>query len=663
MPAPRARAAGCSVRRAVTGASGQHPPARSVGIDVGGTFTDLVSIDEEGGVRAAKVLSTPGDQADGVMRALDEQEDARGARLIAHGTTVATNTLLERTGARVALCTTAGMEDLLFLRRQHRAALYDLSQHHAPALVAPSLCFGVPERVEPSGICRALTEGAAREVAERVRASAPEIVAVSLLHSFTEPAHERTLARALHDAMPAVDVVLSCDVLPEIREYERTATTAAEAYLRPRVSRYLAHLAQRLAHGGFPPLAVMTSAGGMCTAEEAMTGAAGLALSGPAGGVVGAAAVARLVGIPTALTIDIGGTSADAGVMVDGEALMEPGGEVAHVPIALARVLVETVSAGGGSVGWVDDGGALRVGPSSAGAEPGPAAFGRGGVQATVTDAHVVLGHVRHGRMSGGVTLDPVLAHAAVARLAEQLGATPERTAQSMIASADAAMARALRRVSVERGLDPRRCALVAYGGGGPLHACALAEHLGMRTVFVPPQAGVLSALGLALAPERREAVASVMRPTDSLEGDDVRAICSALAARVASRGSRHWWARVRYRGQGHELEVPVTPEDTGASIAARFAWTHDKRFGYTLNAATETIGVRHATVGEAREVHLARRGVGWWTSEMEDSGALLDAEVEGPATIGLPDATLLVRHGWTARALPVGGWLVEHAS
>ncbi|HET7586360.1 MAG TPA: hydantoinase/oxoprolinase family protein [Gemmatimonadaceae bacterium] len=634
--------------------------ALSVGIDVGGTFTDLVSVDAEGAVQAVKVLSTPSDQADGVMRALSTHGAAQPAERIVHGTTVATNALLERTGARVALCITAGTEDLLELRRQDRAALYDLTRHHPPALVPRERCVGVPERREPQAIRRALSDASAREVADRVRQAAPEIVAVSLLHACGDATHEQLLARALRAALPGVDVVLSSDVLPEIREYERTATTVAEAYLRPRVARYMAHLAERLAENGYPPLAVMTSAGGMRTAADAMTSAASLALSGPAGGVVGAAAVARLVGIRDALTIDIGGTSADAGVIVDGEPLMDTGGMVARVPIALARVLVETVSAGGGSIGWVDDGGALRVGPASAGAEPGPAAFGRGGVDATVTDAHLVLGHVRQRRMSGGVALDPALAWQAVARLAAQCGAEVERTAQAMIAAADAAMARALRRVSVERGLDPRRATLVAFGGGGPLHGCALAEHLGMRAVYIPPHSGVLSAVGLALAPERRETLASVMRPTDALEHEDVRSICIALADRVAADGERKWWARVRYAGQGHELEVPVTPDDTGAAVAARFAWTHQRRFGYTLDLPSEIVGVRYATIGAARSVRLARHGVGWWTSEMEDTGALLDAEVPGPATIALPDATMLVRSGWIARAHPVGGWMVE---
>jgi N-methylhydantoinase A len=377
--------------------------------------------------------------------------------------------------------------------------------------------------------------------------------------------------------------------------------------------------------------------------------------------VVGAAYVAKLAGFRDALTIDIGGTSADAGVILDGEPLTESGGLVAGVPIALPRVLVETVSAGGGSLGWVDDGGALRVGPRSAGSRPGPAAFGLGGTEATVTDAHVALGNVRAGGLSGGVRLDGALARAAVDRLAARVGTTAERTAAAMVAAADAAMARALRRVSVERGVDPRRCVLVALGGGGPLHACALADHLGMRTVLVPPMAGVLSALGLAIAAERREAVASVMRPADALSADDVRALAAGLAERAGAGRTRLWWVRARYAGQGHELEVPVEPGEDGSLLAARFGELHARRYGFALERAVEVVSARHAALGAAREARLVRQGPhAWEPGAMVDGGGPLDVAVRGRATIALPDATLLVAGGWTARALPLGGWLVE---
>jgi N-methylhydantoinase A len=588
-----------------------------------------------------------------------------------HGTTAVTNLLLERTGARVALCATAGHVDVLHLRRQDRASLYDLSAHHPAPLVARADTVAVDERMAPDGVVRALEPETVASVVDAVRALAPEAVAVSLLHAYAHDAHERALAEALEAALPGIDVVRSSVVHPEIREYERTSTTVAEAYARPRVRRYLERLGERLAEGGFPAPGVMTSGGGVRAAHEAARSAAALALSGPAGGVVGAAAVLRALGLPLGLTIDIGGTSADVGLVLDGEPLVESGGEIAGVPIALPRVLVETVSAGGGSVGWVDEAGALRAGPRSAGAEPGPAAFGRGGTEATVTDAHLLLGHLGAARMSGGVQLDMAAAARALHALAARLpdGVDAERIARAMLAAADAAMARALRRVSVERGLDPRAMVLVAFGGGGPLHACGLAERLGMTRVLVPPYAGVLSAVGLAAAPERREALASVMRPTDALDAGALHALVEGLARRAGAGAERRTWVRARYAGQGHELEVPVHDADDGSSLAARFSAVHQQRVGFTLPRPVEIVSARHAastsgpaprfTRGSAR-AELSRRADG--AAIVHDMAGTAPERVEGPATIVLPDATVLVPAGWTARALAIGGWMLEAA-
>lgn len=646
----------------------------SIGIDVGGTFTDLVAVSlDDGTARSGKVLSTPHDQSVGVEAALRGHAARTEVARIVHGTTVVTNMLLERRGARVVLCATRGATDLLELRRQERASLYDLSRHHPAPLVAPGAVVAVHERVTPGGVAVPLTPAEAAQVAEQVATLAPDIVAVSLLHAYADPAHEAQLAQALARRLPGLDVVVSSEVLPEIREYERTATTVCEAYARPGVGVYLANLSRRVAALGMPAPGVVSSSGGMCAAGDAARHAASLALSGPAGGVAGAALVARLAGFDRALSIDIGGTSADVGLILDGEPLVESGGLVAGVPIALPRVLVETVSAGGGSLGWVDDGGALRVGPRSAGALPGPVAFGRGGTQATVTDAHVVLGNIRAERMGGDVRLDAVAARAAVARLAATLGATPERIAEAMVATADAEMARALRRVSVERGIDPRSCVLVAFGGGGPLHACALAERLGMTRVLVPPHAGVLSALGLAVAPERRVGIVSVMRPVASLAADDWLRLSDEASRRAAGGGSgdvaarpgaavdRRLVARLRYRGQGHELEVPVLAGDDAERVSARFAAAHDRRYGFVLDLDVEAVSLRATLSSRAPEVRLQRTGSQpWHAREMVDHGAALDATVRGAAVITLPDATLRVAAGWSARALPMGGWLLE---
>jgi N-methylhydantoinase A len=634
----------------------------AVGIDVGGTFTDLAAVDADGAVHARKTLTTPGDQSEGVARSLELLGvPAAEVHRIVHGTTVATNALLERTGARVALCATAGATDLLELRRQERASLYDLAAHHPAPLVHPSDVVAVDERIAPEGVLRELSPGELQRVAEQVSTLGAEAVAISLLHAYADPRHEHAVAEVLRDRLPQVDVVLSSDVLPEVREYERTSTTVAEAYLRPRVAGYLSRLVRRLADAGYPAPGVMTSGGGMRDAASAARSAASFALSGPAGGVVGTALVARAAGFADALGVDIGGTSADVGLVLNGQPLVEPGGPIAGVPISLPRVLVETVSAGGGSVGRLDDGGALRAGPRSAGARPGPAAFGLGGIDATVTDAHVVLGHIRAARIAGGVGIDAHAAHAAVERLATALGESVERVARAMLAVADAAMSRAMRRVSVERGVDPRRCVLVAFGGGGPLHGCALAELAGMRTVLVPPHAGVLSALGLAVSPERREAMASVMRSASDLGAEAIGELCDDLDARCGTLEQRERWVRARYAGQGHEMDVPISPGDDGEAIAHRFAALHAERVGFTLDRFVELVSARATASGEALDARLARRGRSSFSAANPvDEGGELEATVRGPANIALPDATLLVREGWTARALPIGGWLLE---
>ena len=634
----------------------------SIGIDVGGTFTDLVGVRDDGTVRTGKVLSTPSDQSEGVERSLREAgADGASVARIVHGTTVVTNMLLERRGAKVVLCATSGATDLLELRRQERASLYDLAAQHPDPLVPSERVIAVPGRLAPEGVLRDLPDEAAAAAAELVAQREPDIVAISLLHSYADPTHEQRLATAIARRLPGIDVVCSSDVLPEIREYERTATTCCEAYARPGVGVYLRRLADRLKALGLPSPGVVGSGGGMADAADAARSAASLALSGPAGGVAGAALVARMAGFDRALSIDIGGTSADVGLILDGEPLVESGGQVAGVPIALPRVLVETVSAGGGSIGWVDEGGALRAGPRSAGAVPGPVAFGRGGTQPTVTDAHVALGNIAASHVSDAVRVDADAARASVAALAERVGRSMEKTAEAIIAAADAAMARALRRVSVERGIDPRSCVLVAFGGGGPLHACGLADRLGMTRVLVPPHAGVLSALGLAVAPERRTAIGSVMARLDQMSTSALSAIFDGLASRNGSAPNVSHVARMRYRGQGHELEVAFDPGMTPSQLGERFAAIHQRRYGFELPLQVEVVSARSVRSGDTRSVVLTRSGANQWSrGENVDDGGALEATVTGRRVIALPDATMLVPEGWTATALPIGGWLVE---
>jgi len=659
-----------------------HYDAVSVGVDVGGTFTDLVAVHANGTVRVAKVLTTPGDRTIGVMRSVhDAGLHAPDIVRFVHGTTVVTNLLLERAGTRVVLLATAGFSDLLWLRRQERASLYDLTRDHPAPLIAHEDVIAVHERVAPRWfdgerrldapdgieVLDALTDAEVKRVAETARDSGASAFAIALLHAHVFPHHEQRLQRAILALCPAATVAMSHDVLPEIREYERTATTVAEAYARPAVCRYLGGLTTSLTAEGFPAPRVMTSAGGTLSADEAATHAASLALSGPAGGVTAAAALCRLRGITNALTIDIGGTSADVGLIVDGEPLIERGGVLDGVPIALPRVLVETVAAGGGSLGRVDSGGALQAGPESAGANPGPACYGRGGTHPTVTDAHVVLGHIAEGTWSGAVRIDATAAREAVATLVHTLDRSLDDTARALIATADATMARALRRVSVERGRDPRDMVLVAFGGGGALHACGLAEQLGMTRIFVPPWAGVLSALGLALSPERRDGLASVMQRCDHLTDAALQHTRAELVTRLAAGRDdllARVWARMRYLGQGHELDVLLHETDHVHELSQRFTALHDTRVGFTLDRAAEVVGMRASLEGAWWPLRAERfvREAAYVFDGTDDGGALAHT-ARGPCTVRLPDATMRVDDGWRATSLPSGGWWMEQES
>ncbi len=482
-----------------------------LGVDVGGTFTDLVLIAGDRLV-TAKVPSTPDDQSEGVMRSLEAAEVTEAAAF-AHGMTVATNALLERRGARTALVTTEGFRDVIEIGRQDRAALYDLTAGRPPALVPRELRFTVRERMGPDGELEPLDEESVAAAVEAIGEAEVEAVAVCLLFGFLHPEHEQAVGEALREALGDVHVSLSSEVLPEFREYERTSTTVADAYLGPRLGAYLEQLAGRAEEAGLPAPLVMQSSGGVVEVAAAAEQAASCVLSGPAGGVVGAAYAAQASGFEDVLTFDMGGTSTDVAPIVGGEAQTTTESVVAGVPIKLPMVDVHTVSAGGGSLAWADAGGALRVGPESAGADPGPAAYGRGGEEPTVTDANLFLGYLGDGAELGGeVTLSRERAEAALDRVGGRLDLDAEATALGIVRVANAEMTRALRVISVQRGLDPRDFALVAFGGAGGMHACALAEELGMQTVIVPRAAGVLSALGLAISDVRQRPRAPAAR-------------------------------------------------------------------------------------------------------------------------------------------------------
>jgi N-methylhydantoinase A len=563
---------------------------RVLGVDVGGTFTDAVLVaDDE--LRTAKV-PTARRQEESVVAAA-RAVGAADVDRFTHGTTVATNALLERKGARTALVTTAGFEHVLHLRRQTRAHLYRLCAAHAEPLVPLERCFGVRERMSPDGALEALDLTTLPELDA-------DAVAVCLLHSYRHAEHESAVAGELRRRLPDAHIVASHELAPEFREYERASTTAADAYLGPVTGRYLRALAGAAADAGLPEPLVMRSSGGVASIDEAASHPALVLVSGPAGGVVGAARIAVEAGYRDAIAFDMGGTSTDVCLITDGVAERTSERVVAGLPIRLPTVDIHTVGAGGGSIARVDAGGAVRVGPESAGADPGPACYGRGGTLPTVTDANLLLGRLPD-RLAGGIELDRSAAERA-------LGSIDPAAVVDVV---NAEMLRALRVVSIERGHDPRDFALVAFGGAGPLHACELADELGIRTVLVPEAAGVLSALGLVASDERRDRVESRLVPL-------------ADAGELPAAGE----ADVRYRGQSFELTIPL-----GADLPERFHRAHEERYGYADRARElELVAIRTAEVRPGPRFELPRAA---------------DLRVEGPSVLEQSGSTVWLPPGW----------------
>jgi N-methylhydantoinase A len=647
-----------------------------LGVDVGGTFTDLVAL-VDGRLITAKVPTTPRNQALGVVAALGTVRPAVGAvASFAHGSTVATNALLERRGARTALVTTEGFRDVIEIGRQNRPALYDLTRDRPPALVPRALRFTVTERMGPDGVLVPLQEESVRAAVDACREAGVEAVAVCLLFGFLHPEHERRVGEALREALPGVAISLSSEVLPELREYERCSTTVCNSYLAPLLGAYLERLADEVATLGLPSPLVMQSSGGTAEIGTAAAHAASCLLSGPAGGVVGAAWVAGLSGFRDLLTFDMGGTSTDVAPVLGGTVQTTTESVVAGVPVKLPMVDVHTVSAGGGSIAWVDAGGALRVGPRSAGADPGPAAYGRGGTEPTVTDANLYLGYLPDGAELGGeVRLDRGEAEAALRRVGARLGLGCEETARGIVRVAEAEMVRALRVISIERGLDPRELTLVAFGGAGGLHACSLADELDIGRILVPLAAGVLSALGLAISDLRRDQVRPLLAQLETADPAAVEACFAELEAGVRGRladDGRLGLARLadlRYQGQSFELTVDASELE---GMAARFHAAHERRYGYRMeDEVVELVNLRLvATVprerpelSEApprRDGGASRRRAfidgGWREIDVHDRAALgVGSQLQGPAVVELAESTLLVGPGWRATVDEVG--------
>jgi N-methylhydantoinase A len=628
----------------------------ALGIDVGGTFTDAVLVSADRMV-TAKVLSTPR-QEEGVVAAAREVLRRAGVEPgdvthFVHGSTVATNALLERRLARTALVTTKGFRDLLFLGRQARPSLYRLHEAPTPPVVERRLCVEVDERMGPEGVIRELDEASVERAARRLARARVEAVAVCLLFAFRDPSHEARVAEILRAELPQAFVVASHEVAAEVREFERATTATVDAALGPPTGRYLGRLREATEEAGLPEPHVMLSSGGVATLEQAATHPAAMLLSGPAGGAV----AARIVAEPPLMGFDMGGTSCDTFFLAEGvgESDLTVQRQVAGLPVRLPMVDIHTVSAGGGSIAWVDSGGALRAGPQSAGADPGPACYGRGGEQPTVTDANLILGRLpAESPIAAELKLDVEAARRALESLS--IGSA-EEAAEGVVAVAVNAMVQALRVVSVERGHDPAGASLLAFGGAGPLHACELAAQLGATRVLCLPASGVLSAVGLAAAERRRDASRSLLQPL--AEAADLDRLVTELAGDGEEiRGA----ADLRYAGQSFELLIPF--EDP-AELEDAFHAEHERRYGHAdRDRAVELVTVRAAAVAPGAEVTLtatgdverSRRTIRWDGSDLDaevlsGDGLPPGTTVQGPAIVEFPETTCLVPPGWAGEA------------
>ncbi len=641
-----------------------------LGVDVGGTFTDAVIFDGEQ-LHTAKLPTTPEDQSQGVIAAVKAVIELAGAgaseiETFAHGMTVGTNALLEERGARTALIATHGFADILEIGRQDRPQLYRLCAPKPTPLIEPELRFEAAERVGPQGVIEPLDEAEPGRLAKLVRDSGAEAVAICLLFSYLDPTHERRIAEHLRGELPGVHVSASHEVLPRFREYERCSTTAIDAYLSPLLGRYLGRLEQAAGSAGLPSPLVMQSSGGVASAEEAARAGAWSVLSGPAGGAVGAGLLAQLSGDGNALGFDMGGTSCDVCVVEAGEVKRTDSRTIAGRVIQLPMVDVHTVGAGGGSIGWRDGGGALRVGPRSAGAEPGPACYGRGGSEPTVTDANLMLGRLAaNSKLAGDVALDASAAEDAVASLAASLGLDPIEAAEGIVQIANQEMVRALRVVTVERGIDPRHFALLPFGGAGPMHAAAIAAELEIDRILCPRAGGVLSALGLCASDRRRDTARTVMLAGEDFTAERIAAAVEELATGLGGDQDATPEAiyEMRYAGQAFELPISGSTRPEPKDLKERFAIAHEQRYGHRdpeaevvlvhIRLAMITAGARPQPIAASGEVERDSRQVrfdGEWLETpvlRGEPGA--GTEMEGPAIFELPESTLVIPPIWTA--------------
>ena len=664
-----------------------------IGVDIGGTFTDIVALDPAGRLTFTKVPSTPKDLLDGIGAAVTKvlaMADARPGEVerFIHGTTVATNAVLEQKGAVTAVLTTEGFEDVLELGRMKRSRMYDLAMDpETPTFLAlRRRRVGVRERLDAKGsVLVPLNEADVRDAVQRLRAQGVSAIAVCYLFSFVNPVHERRTREIVAALAPEISVSLSSEVDPTFREYERLCVTAFDAYLSPVVKRYLAGLADALRSLGVtaPPL-IMRSRGGIVSAALAARQPVTLFLSGPAGGVIGASFAAGHSGVRDFVSLDMGGTSNDVGVVREGAPLLAAEGSIGSYPVRTPMVDVNTIGAGGGSIAWVDASGGLRVGPRSAGAEPGPACYGRGGDEATVTDASVVLGYLNPARFAGGtMALDVDAAERAVAAIGRQIGLGAVAAAAGIHRVVNARMADQIRLVTIKRGYDPRRFSLVVLGGAGPVHGAALADEIGMAEVLVPEAPGVLAAFGLLAATIEHHHARTLQAHTDVADLTDVNRCLAELDALGRARMDEEgvparevrvvYAADMRYVGQAYELEVPIgapLTRERVPEIVAAFHATHARVYGYArTQQLVEFVNFRAVHTyplprpaarpaarasGTLADAHTGERrayfGDGYLPTALYERARLpLGARLAGPVIVEQDDTTTVIPPGVNA--------------
>lgn len=680
------------------------PDGVRIAVDTGGTFTDLCLFDDRAGtMEIAKVPSTPSDPAEAVIAGVRQLMGRLGlrpgeVRFFLHGTTVATNALLEGRGAPTALLTTEGFEDVLLIGRQSRPRLYDFWARRPEPLVPRRRCYGVPERVLYTGeVRKALDEARVTAILEEIRRLGIPSIAVCLLHAYANPVHERRIAELIASIYPEAYTTVSSDILPEYREYERMSTVCINASVMPKVSAYVGHLERMLKDLGIASeLYIMQSNGGVITAEAARRASARTVLSGPAGGALTGAFLSNALAAPRVITIDIGGTSSDI-CLIDGRPGITTEAEIEGYPIRLPMIDINTIGAGGGSIAWIDSGGALRVGPRSAGADPGPACYGKGGTEPTVTDAHALLGRLNPaGLLGGGMPLDLDRARAAIGeKIARPLGLDLRRAAEGILTVVNANMIRGIRRVSVERGHDPRDFDLIPFGGAGPLHGADLAQALRIRRVIVPAFPGIASAFGMLSADVRHDYVRTRIAAADALDPAEVEAAFAemeALARRQLAqegfRGEAAALARsadLRYLGQSYELGLPVpagpfTPAAL-VQLVSDFHQCHARAYGHAREGEkVEFVNWRVVALGRLPHAEFRRRapsavgrppeplgrrevvfdGRGYATPVYDRQGIAPGGSLAGPAVIEQLDATTIVPPGFRASAVEGGHLIIE---